>query len=310
MNTRQARVVDLVLTNIALGYTHPDRIGHVLFPVVEVLQRGGQVIEFGRESFLRYATRRAPGANTKRLRFGYQGRTFSLVQDALEGMVPREHLEDALEVPGIDLGVTAVNEIMDILSLSLEVEQAKIATDAANYKDSNKVTLSGTDQWSDPASDPALQIRECGDTIRGRIGARPNVLVLSSDGFNVLAEHPKIIERFKYTSSASVTTEMLARLFNVRRVAVGEAVYMNEGDEQVQDVWGNDAVLAYVPERISSARAPSYGYTYTLRGHPMVQEPYFERNVNSFIYPVSCERIPVMTGMDAGFLIQNPVAAS
>ena len=88
MNINQARIIDPVLTEVTQGYRHPERIGHVLFPRVPVFARGGQIIEFGKESFRRYNTRRAPGTNTKRLEFGYQGKPFVLVQDALEGMVP------------------------------------------------------------------------------------------------------------------------------------------------------------------------------------------------------------------------------
>lgn len=309
MNLNQARVIDPVLTDIVQGYRHPERIGHVLFPRVPVLARGGQVIEFGKESFRRYKTRRAPGTNTKRLQFGYQGKPFVLVQDALEGMVPLEHVSDAQNVPGIDLGTGAVNEVMDILTLALEIEQAELATNPANYDVDNKVTLSGTDQWSDPNSDPAQQIREYREAVRRRIGTRPNVLALSASGFNALIEHPKIVDRFKYTSSGSITTEMLAQLFNLREVAVGEAVYMDEGSEEMKDVWGNEAILAYVPEQVTSRRAPSFGYTYTLEEHPMVEETYFERNAKSWIYPVTYERKPVLSGIDSGFLIQDLVAA-
>jgi len=308
MNNRQVRVIDPILSNLAQGYTHPERVGFALFPRVPVKHRGGQIIEFGRDSFKRYKTRRAPGANTKRLQFGYEGKPFALTQDALEGQVPWEHMQDANQVPGIDLGTEATNEVMDILSLALEIEQAELATNPANYGVNNKDTLAGTSQWSDPGSDPAKQVREYREAVRSIVGIRPNVMEVSASGFNALCEHPKIIERFKYTGSDSITAEMLARLFNLRRIVVGEAVYMNEGSSQMVDVWGDSAVLAYVPEQISSRRAPSFGYTYTLEGHPLVEEAYNERPAKSWIYPVTYERAPVLSGIESGFLIQDLTA--
>lgn len=310
MNTEQARIVDPVLTDVAQGYSHPERIGHLLFPRVTVLARGGQIIEFGKESFLRYKTRRAPGSSTKRVQFGYKGKGFVLVQDALEGMVPQEHVEDAQQVPGIDLGKGAVTEVMDILTLALEAEQAELATAPANYAAGNKVTLSGTDQWSDSSSDPAKQVHEYRETIRSQIGTRPNVMAISATGFNALVEHPKIVDRFKYTSSESITSEMLARLFNLQRVAVGEAVYFDEASNAMKDVWADAAVLAYVPQQVTSLRAPSFGYTYTLGGHPLVEETYVDRNAKSWIYPVTYDRAPVISGIGAGFLVQDLVTAS
>jgi len=307
MNPSQVRVIDPILTNVAQGYAHPERVGHALFPRVPVRQRGGQIIEFGRESFKRYKTRRAPGAATKRLQFGYDGKPFALVQDSLEGLVPWEHMQDANQVPGIDMGAEAINEVMSILTLSLEIEQANLATDANNFSASNKVSLGSGEYWDDYStpSDPAAQVREYRETVRGIVGLRPNVMVVSAKGFAALAEHPKILERFKYTSSDSITAEMLARLFNLRRVVVGDAVYMEEGSNAMVDVWGNNAVLAYVPQQITTRRAPSFGYTYTLTNNPLTEEPYNERNQKSWVYPVTYERAPVLSGIESGFLIQG-----
>ncbi len=305
MNLKQVRVVDPILTNVAQGYSHPERSGHLLFPRVPVRQRGGQIIEFGRESFKKYKTRRAPGASTKRLQFGYEGKPFALVQDALEGLVPWEHMQDANEVPGIDLGAEAVNEVMNILTLALEIEQAELATDSGKYESSSKETLSGDDQWSHDDSDPGEAVDDYKEDVRKKVGLRPNVLGINGKTFARLSRHPKIKEQFKYTSSDSVTADMLAQYFKLRRVAVFESVYMEEGDDDMKDVWPNKAVLAYVPEQITSRRQPSFGYTYVLNGHPLTEEPYNERNQKSWIYPVTYERVPVLSGIDSGYLIED-----
>lgn len=105
MNTQQARVVDPVLTNHAQGYKHADHVGHVLFPRVPVKTRGGKVLKFGKEGFYLYNARRAPGANTGRINFGYEGEPYALEQDSLEVPIPREHQEDAQQAVGIDLSL-------------------------------------------------------------------------------------------------------------------------------------------------------------------------------------------------------------
>jgi hypothetical protein len=50
----QARVVNPVLTSIAQGIAQNDLIGNWLFPAVDVPMRGGQVLTFIRESFMRF----------------------------------------------------------------------------------------------------------------------------------------------------------------------------------------------------------------------------------------------------------------
>jgi hypothetical protein len=112
LNSRTARVIDPVLSGIAQGYRHAQRVGHILFPRIDVPQRGGNVIEFGRESFFNYKARRAPGADAMNIQFGYEGKPYSLDQYSLDVPVPREHAEEA-EVPGIDLGKRAVNNRAD-----------------------------------------------------------------------------------------------------------------------------------------------------------------------------------------------------
>ncbi|WP_165905241.1 hypothetical protein [Rhodovulum euryhalinum] len=47
-------------------------------------------------------------------------------------------------MPGIDLGKRAVNLVMDALTLTLEIEQAELALDPANYPVENQLTLAGS----------------------------------------------------------------------------------------------------------------------------------------------------------------------
>jgi hypothetical protein len=41
---------------------------------------------------------------------------------------------------------------------------------------------------------------------------------------------------------------------------------------------------------------------------PIVEEPYQDRNIRSWVYQIVDEVSPVIAGADAGFLIQNAVA--
>lgn len=305
LNPQQVRVIDPILTTHVQGYRHPDMVGENLFPRVPVEISGGQVIEFGKESFQQYNARRAPGAATKRIDFGYLGKPFALVQDSLEGKVPREFQRDASRVPGIDLGTRATNTVMRSLLLGLEIEQAGIALDANNYDVNHKVALAGTDKWSDPGGKPSTDIEDAKEAVRASIGVYPNVVVLSAVSFKAAKTNPNVIERFKYTSSDSITEAMLAKLWDVEKVVVGKAVKADDAGA-FSDVWGNNAVVAYVPMTVNGVEEPSYAYTYTMSGHPLVEQPYYDNNAKSWIYGVTMERVPVLTGITAGFLIQNP----
>lgn len=303
----QARVIDPILSGIAQGYKHRNHVGYALFPRVPVQAAGGQIIEFGRESFRRYNLRRAPGGATKRVQFGYQGKPYSCVQDALEGKVPRELMRDAAAVPGINLGTRAVNGTMAIISKSLEIEQAEKARDANNYDSDHKIDLSAS-SWAEDV-DPSAHVEVGKEAIRATTGMRPNTLLLSAKAAMRARSNVKVKEQFKYTSSASVTNEMLKGYFDVENLVIGEDYYLNDANANV-DVWGDDAILAYVAIGSTDAEEPSYGYTYALDGHPLVEEPYWDASVKSWIYPVTYERTPVLSGITSGYLLKGVGAAA
>ncbi len=129
--------------------------------------------------------------------------------------------------------------------------------------------------------------------------------------FRALKVHPKIVERFKYTTAESITAKMLAGLFDLEEFAVGRATYLDDpaSDAPFKEAWGDDAVLAYVPSESAAMDQPSYGYTYTLTGHPFVENQRWDGDVRSWLYGVTYERQPVLTGIASGFLFKNAGSA-
>lgn len=311
MTPSQARVVDPILTTAAQGYKNAEFVGMTLFPSVPVQQRGGKIITFGREDFRLYATGRAPGSNTKRVMFGHAAGSYALEQHALEGVVPFELQDEAERVPGIDLGGGAVRKVQDIIGLRLEKAQADLATNAANYGSGNKVTLSGTSQWSDfssGVSNPENDIETAKEAIRSQIGKRPNTIVMGAAVWAKLKQHPRIIDRIKYTGRDSATPDLIANLFGVQRVLIGDALYENAAGALV-DVWGKSVVVAYTEVGgIAEMGRPTFGYTYRLGGYPIVEQPYQDRNAKSWVYPVTDEVAPVIAGSAGGYLISAVVA--
>jgi len=305
LSSSGVRIINPILTTVAQGYIQANLVGHALFPRVPVEISGGQILQFGKEAFKQYSRRRAPGAGTSRITFGYLGNPFTLLNDALEAPVPREYLRDAKVMPGIDLATRAVRLVMSSLALGLEIDQAALALTSSQYDANHQIALTGTAKWSDPTSLPITQIDTYKEAIRTSTGINPNTLLLGNPAFLALRTNPQIQNQFKYTSADSITVEMLARAFDIEKVVVGKAVTASDADV-ISDVWGNNAVLAYVPTAPSGLEEPSYGYTYTMTGHPLVEEPYYDNNAKSWIYGVGYERAPVLSGITSGFLIQNP----
>lgn len=305
----QTRVVDPILSTHARGYKRPGNVGKKLFPVVFVDSYGGQVLEFGKESFRAYNTARAPGSTTKRIDIGYAGKPYSITPNALEVQVPRERLQDASQVPGVDLASQAIDTGMGAMALSQEVQAAALARDAAQYPAGNKVALVAT-RWTQAGSNPSADIATAKTAIRGQIGIGPNLVVLSPSAFAACQNNANILDRFKFTTGDAITPAMLAALWQVKEVAVGEAVAATGQNDAFGDVWGNDVVVAYVAQNLGGGNGanqaePSFGYTYAIRGMPSVEAPYYDNTTKSWVYGVSDDEAPVVAGITAGYLIQG-----
>lgn len=317
MSLSQARLVDPVLSRHAQGYTNPDFVGMALFPAVPVSVSAGQVVEFGREAFVRYAARRAPGGTTKRVPIGHFGRPFQLVNEALDAELPREMARDVQEVVEIDLAMRAVNVVRRALQLGLEMDQAALARNLNNYPATHRVTLSGTAQWSDQTnSNPVQNVATGIEVVRGSTGMKPNLLILPSSVYRACRNHPRVREAFGGTTAGALNAQQMAQAFDVARVLEAGAVSASTVEpltgpapaSAFTDVWGKDVILAYAPTTPSGLEEPSYGYTYTMQGHPFVEQQRWDGDTRSFVYGVSYERAPVLSGISAGYIIANAIA--
>lgn len=305
----QARVIDPIITEVARGYrSRSAAVANVLFPIVTVSQRGGRIIAFGPDDFKLIGTARAPGAGTKRVQFGYASAPFSLVDHSLEGVVPIELMQEAQAVPGIDLQQSAIQRVQNMMALERENQAATIARNAANYSNSNKATLTSTDQWSHLSSDPFTAIMDAKEAVRAKIGMEPNTLTLGPKALTALRTNPKVLDRMSTAADRPpATLAQLQALFEIDQIIKGDAIY-HDGTA-FADVWGKDAILAYTtPASLQEMGSPSYGYTYQLRDMPLVEEGYFERNNKSWIYPYTDAYQPVLVGASAGFLFKDAVA--
>ncbi len=311
LSTSAARVVDPILSTIAQGYQNAEFIGNILFPRVNVPQRAGKIIQFGKESFLTYDTQRAPGSITKRLNVGYGSQPFAIIDRSLDSILPRELLEEAQAVPGINLATTSIRTVQNAMALRLEIEQATLATTLGNYSASNKITLSGTSQWSDitsGVSDPINAVEVAKEAIRAVSGKRPNLVIIGAVVLKSLRQHPKVVDRIKYTGRDVATPELLAALWGVDKVLVGDAIQSDDAGV-FTDVWGKNVVVAYTDmSGMSDMGRPTFGYTYALSGYPFVEQARFEENIKSWIYGVSDACQAIIASQNSGYLISAAVA--
>ena len=157
---------------------------------------------------------------------------------------------------------------------------------------------------------PVTDIRAAADVIRKKIGKRPNHLTLSADALVAITMNAEVKGYLANTQMGPATIDQLKTILNVATIEVGDAVWIDDTDTG-RDVWGNNAVLAYVPSiggngaNISLAE-PGFGFTNVIEGHPFAETPYYEAGSKSWIYGATYERRPNVAYNTAAFLFTNP----
>lgn len=305
--TAQARVIDPVLTTASRGYRNASHIHEILFPRVTVGERGGTRIEFDRTDFRKVNSRRAPGADTKRVEFGHEGKQFALEQHALEGKLPIENAQEAMRVPGIDLGMRTVDGVQSLVSLAREIRAGELASAADNYRPDHVNAIAEGAKWNQAGSNPQRDVVDAVEKVRSKTGQRPTTVVLGPRVFAAASIHASALQQLRYQQKDMASLEDLARLWGVQRVVCGDAIWVDDQDAS-HDVWGNVAIVAYTPVGGSMLRfEPSFGHGYTLAGTPMVESPYYDRGPKSWLYPVTEEWSLEIVGQDAGYLLTGVV---
>lgn len=305
-----------ILTSLLLGMGQGSMIAEQLFPRLPQALSSVTLAKLGDERLRRYNLRRAPGAATKRVNIKFEGKTYTIDQYSVEVPLPRELLREADESRKLNVGNyldisrIAMVTATDILALGYELEVAEIATNVNTYAAGHVMALAGATKWSAATGTPVTDIRAAANVIRKKIGKRPNKLTLSADACTAICTNAEVKGYLPNTNLGPATLDQLKTILMVDDVVVGDAVWIDENDAG-QDVWGNNAILAYVPKiggnggDISLAE-PGFGFTNVMDGSPFAETPYFENGTKSWVYGATFERRPNVAYDTAAFLFTNP----
>jgi len=105
-------------------------------------------------------------------------------------------------------------------------------------------------------------------TIKLLGGLTPNVLVLGFETWQVLQDHPTLVDRIKFVSDQMISQQIAARLLGVERIVVADAVKATNAVGQPDSyafVHGRHALLAYASAN-PGPLSPSAGYVFSWVG--------------------------------------------
>jgi hypothetical protein len=251
--------LDQPLSNVSIGYQNDNYLAERLFPVLPVKKQSGRYWIYGKEKFRQYETIRHAGAEAREIApWSLSNNAYFCDDHSLKDKIADEERANS---DGADLEISTTENLTDAILLDLEIRVSNLILGGVVPN----VTLSGTSQWSDYLnSDPVAAVEAQKTVVKQQIGKTPNTLAVSYPVYSILRQHPKIIDRFKYTQVGVLDPGALKTAFSVDNFWVMGAEYDAAAEGQspsLNFVWGKHALVAYVlPE--PRRREVTLGYTF------------------------------------------------
>ncbi len=267
-------VIQPRLTAITLAYRNARLVADDVLPRVPVESPVFKWSQYSKaDAFTVPDTRVGRKGDVNEIDWSATEQTASTSDYGLEEAIPyydvkaAQAAQAAQGVMPIDPQARSTELLTDLIALDRESRVATLVNNPANYPTANKVTLSGTSQWSDYAnSDPVSAILTALDGML----VRPNKMVLGRAVYTKLRQHPKIVAAVfalggNAASGGVVSLQAIADLLELDQIIVGEG-WINTAKKglapNIVRVWGKNALLFYqAPVLASPTGVMTFGFT-------------------------------------------------
>ena len=267
MSTVNQVHVNAILTSFSQQFANEDFIADSVLPWLDVKKRSDLWFQYDKdERFTQVQDTSGPRATGNEVNFNLSTDSYSVRDYELREFVANEE-KDNQDEP-LDLEMDAAEFIMNLLGLNREKRVRDIAFDPSVYPAANKVTLTGTDQWTDTAnSDPLKDITDGLDATF----LRPNKMIFGKSAWTVFRRHPKILDavkggnRLQNSGGGLANKSEIAELFEVDQVIIGRAKVNSAKKGQTavfSDIWDDRVALLRVLDR-PRPRSVTFGCSLT-----------------------------------------------
>ena len=261
--------VDVPLTNLTIGYRNSGYIADDIFPVINVEKQSDLFYIWEKDYWFRnYVQQRAPGTEYPEAEIDIASDSYFTPIYNLAYPINDEDWENADEQ--LELESTAAEWLADQFVMNREDYMVNNFFKTGVWgKDITGVSSApGTNQfrqWNDYAnSDPEKDMREMIREIQKKTGIKPNKFIMGPEVMDVLKEHSKLVEKYKYSQISILDESEVMEAMRAPMITVGEAI-MNTADEgsdfSGSFMWGKNACLMYVAPG-PGRRVASAGYTF------------------------------------------------
>lgn len=302
--------IDPSLMAIAIAYRNQRMIADEVLPRVPVGKQEFKYLKHTMaDGFTIPDTKVGRRSQPNQVEFSATEETGSTMDYGLDDLVPQVDIDNA--PPNYNPLGRATEGIMNLVELDREVRTAAVIFNDATYGASNKVTLSGTDQFSDFTNSDPLEV------ITGAMDGlimRPNIMVIGRPAFSVLARHPQIVKAVHGNAGdAGIARRRdIAELLELDDILVGEAWVNTARKGQTMTLartWGKHISLIYRNKTASNRNGITFGLTAQFGGRIAGAIPDKDIGLRGGQRVRAGESVKeVICAADLGYFIQNAVA--
>lgn len=311
------------LQDISIKYRNGSFIGDRIFPILDTSDPKMKIYKYLKSDWFRDEAKiRAPKARAARSTFKLTPVPYSTDEYAFASEVPDEDRRFAAsrQAPPLEPDIDAIEFCADKIDLSKEIRIATLikatawSGQAAGGEDAEGL-------WAPPGSTNTFMtdVEARKETIRANTGFMPNVLMIDSGTFAKIKMVEEVLERIKYgggdADPAKVTARMIAALFEIEEVLIGQAIYSSAKETKAGteftavNIWEHTATkgmsaLFYRPPRIG-LKTPMPGVQVRLKyedGQIRRTTTWRESAEHQDVYEVAEETDIVATGTDLLFM--------
>lgn len=295
--------VDAVLTNISLAMSNDDMlVAPKVWPIVPVKKDSDVFFEYDKSNLRADVDDWAPKTKAREVNWNVSSRGYKVDRHALQELVEDDEKQN--QDSPIDVMADSASMLTEKLMIRREKRLAAVLNDAASYLGGMDIPLAVADRWdnfSSATSDPSDDVALARGLIHAQIGKGPNVMVLPTQIYEKVREHPKVMDRIKYTQVGVITPQLLQTLFDIERVIVSGGIEntANEGQaDSLSYIWGKSVYIGYVAPR-PALRQMSWGYH--IQSQALVTDRWRDEERKGDVVRVSFKDVPKLVTKGAGF---------
>jgi hypothetical protein len=309
MSDRGTIHVNKALTTVAAGYKNADFIWNRVLPAIPVDKETDLYYEFGQEFLRYYGEKRADKTPARRIdSYSASTKTYICEVHSYKDLVSDRERSKA--DPIIQPDKRVLQNVARIVDMDIEQDVAAQVQATGNYTGMNAdpdVNWNANEAGSDPIGDVLAKK----DLVQNEIGVEPNIMIINKSVFNQLKVHPQLLDYYKYTGVPVLTTELIAKAFELQEIIVGKAIAITSKPGQTitkSKIWAsNHASLLY---RTSSPamEEPSWGYTFMHKlfgGMTAKAKKWRDEDLAGDYIEVTRSYDIKVTGQKAGYLLTN-----